>query len=227
MTKELLILANLTFILIQVIMFIILLKRYIEELKSMRSLTNEEIKKTIKKYKEANQFLNNELEFSFKLIKENINDTAFVLNEINRCSNIVDDFSEKKHIKKLDLEIINLKTLIYDLKQLLYKLNIKIDCDIDNDYYINGDYNSLKEAFILIIKHYYKNNISIKVKKYGKFCNIEFISRNTNDEIENDIVIDYITGIISEHKGIIKIKNKENLKILIIIMPIEKSPKTF
>lgn len=222
MTKELLMLANITFILIQVLMFIILLKRYIDEIKNMRSLTEEEIKKIIKKNKDSISFLNKELNFSFKLIKENINDELFIANELERCSSIVEEFSGTKNIKKLNLELINLKTLIYDLKQLLYKLNIRIDCDIGEDYYITGDYKLLKEAFILIIKYYYKNNINIKIKKYGKFYNIEFISNYPNKEIETDIVIDYISEIISKHKGVIKIKDKDTLKIIIIILPLEK-----
>lgn len=222
MTKEIIILLNITFILIQLLMFVYLLKRYIEEIKNMRKLTEEEIKKIIHKNKESLTFLNNELNFSYKLIKENINNSDFILKELDRCSNILSDFTGRKIIKKLNFKLINLKTLIYDLKQLLYKLNIRIDCDIDGDYYINGDYNLLKEAFILIIKYYYKNNINIKIKKYGKFYNIEFISNYPNQEIENDIVIDYITEIISKHKGIIKIKEKESLRITIIIFPLEK-----
>ena len=49
MTKNILILSNITFILIQVIMFILLLKRYIEEIKNMRKLTEDEIKNIIRK----------------------------------------------------------------------------------------------------------------------------------------------------------------------------------
>ena len=222
MTKELLILANLSFILIQVIMFIHLLKRYVEEIKNMRSFTEKEIKKILKKNKDSISFLNKELNFSFNLIKSNMSDTTFVKKEIERCSSIINQFAGRKTVNKLNLEQINLKELFYELKQLLYKLNIRIDCDIENDNYINGDYKLLKEAFILIIKYYYKNDISIKVKKYGKFYNIEFVSNYINKEIENDIVIDYISDIISKHKGIIKIKDKDSLKIVIIILPIEK-----
>ena len=222
MTKNILILSNITFILIQVIMFILLLKRYIEEIKNMRKLTEDEIKNIIRKNKDLNNFLYKELNFSLKLIEENIPDQNFIINELEHCKNILDNFSNIKRIKKLNLELINLKTLIYDIKQILYKINIRIDCDIENNYYISGDYNLLKEVFLLIVKYYYKNNINIKVKKYGKFYNIEFLSNYPNKEIENDIVIDYITEIISKHKGIIKIKEKDTLKIVIIILPLEK-----
>ena len=212
MTKNILILSNITFLLIQVIMFILLLKRYIEEIKNMRKLTEDEIKNIIRKNKDLNNFLYKELNFSLKLIEENISDQNFIIKELEHCKNILDNFSNIKRIK----------TLIYDIKQILYKINIRIDCDIENNYYISGDYNLLKEVFLLIVKYYYKNNINIKVKKYGKFYNIEFLSNYPNKEIENDIVIDYITEIISKHKGIIKIKEKDTLKIVIIILPLEK-----
>ena len=74
MTKNILILSNITFILIQVIMFILLLKRYIEEIKNMRKLTEDEIKNIIRKNKDLNNFLYKELNFSLKLIEENISD---------------------------------------------------------------------------------------------------------------------------------------------------------
>ncbi len=222
MTKTIFILANITFILIQVTMFIILLKRYIEEIQKLRKHTEEEIKKIYHKNKETNKFLTNELNYSFKLIEDNLYNQNIILNEINRCQNILEDLSGKKIIRKFNYELINLRTLIYDLKELLYKMNIRIDCDIESDFYIKGDYNLLKEAFTLIIKYYYKNNINITVKKYGNFYNIEFISKNYNKEIENDFVIDYITEIISKHKGFIKIKDKDLLKIVIVIIPLEK-----
>lgn len=226
MTKGMIILVNITFIFIQSIMFIILLKRYIEEIKSMEKLTSEEIKKIIKKHKDSLHFLYKELDYSFLLIRENIEDKEFIIKEMDRCANILEDILNKKHIRKISLELINLKALLYDVKKTLYQINTRIDFEVENDYYIKGDYNLLKESFILIIKYYFKNNINIKVKKYGKFYNIEFISNYSNKEIEYDIVIDYISDIIGKHKGIIKIIDKELLKIKIII-PLEKKSKDF
>ena len=110
MTKNILILSNITFILIQVIMFILLLKRYIEEIKNMRKLTEDEIKNIIRKNKDLNNFLYKELNFSLKLIEENISDQNFIINELEHCKNILDNFSNIKRIKKLNLELINLKT---------------------------------------------------------------------------------------------------------------------
>lgn len=227
MSKQLILLANLTFIMIQIILFIIFLKRYINEMRKLKEISEQKKLKISNSQNDIINFLYGEIKFSYKLIKANINNKLIILNEIEHCINLLEEILGKKKAKELELRPINLKKLIYELKEEMYKLHIILNCDIDNDYFIIGDYELLKKAFTLIIKYYYKDVITIKIKKYGNFFTIEFISKNTNQNIESNIVIDYINEIISKHKGIIKIKEQEELKIIIIIFPLKKSPKTF
>lgn len=223
MTKELLVLLNITLFLLQLILFILLLNRYIKELNKVRDSLKEEIIKTNSKYNDNIKFLNNELKYSFNIIeKELFDNQKYIKKELTRCSNLIDNLSGNKIIKKIIYQTVNLKEIFEELEVILQKINIKINLDIDSNYFIKGDYYLLKEVFLMIIKYYYKNNISINVKKYNKYINIEFSSSCIFNEHTPDIVIEYITEIISKHKGLIKIQDKESLRISIVILPLEK-----
>lgn len=223
MTKELVVLLNITLFLIQLILFILLLNRYIKELNRVRDTLKKEITIMSNTYNDNITFLSNELKYSFNLIeKELLDNQKIIKKELNRCKNIIDNFRGKNIIKKMIFQTINLKEIFLDLKDTLIKINMNINLDITNDYYIKGDYTLLKEAFLIILKYYYKNNININIKKYGKYINVEFISNCISQSITTDTVINYITEIISKHKGVIKIQDKDNLRISIVILPIEK-----
>ena len=228
MTKELFVLLNITFILLQLILFFVLLNRYIKELNKVRESIKEEIININNKYKDNLTFIRKELKYTFNQIENKLlHDQNNIKNDLIRCNKMVDDLLDNKLVNKIIYQPVNLKKLLEEIKNNLYKNNIIIDLDIEDEYCINGDYNLLMEAFTLIIKYYYKNNINIKVKKYGKYYNVEFISSCTSCEIECDTVIDYISKIISSHKGLIRIKNKDTLKITIVILPMKKRQKTF
>lgn len=223
MTKELFVLLNITLVLLQLILFFVLLNRYIKELNKVRDNLQKEITNLNYKYKDNLIFLTKELKCSFNIIENKLlSDQNNIKKELIRCNNLVDEFLGKKIINKIVFEPVNLKSLLEEIKINLSKNNMKINIDIEDDYNINGDYHLLKEGFTLILKYYYKNNVTIKVKKYGKYFNIEFISRCKSLELECDAVIKYITEIISSHKGIIRIKDKDVLRIVIIILPLEK-----
>lgn len=229
MEKEIIILVNIVFIIIQLVLFIILMKRYMYELRKLKNEYNNKINNIDLKYKDSVDFLSKELKDSYNTINEYLQNTNeldsyanLIKKEINRCRNLIEDFSGKRILKRIIYEPIDLKKLINEVKMVLCKQNIKIDYEIEDNYYIVGDYDLLKEAFILIIKYYFQSNISITVKKYGKFYNIEFSSNYSTKEIQSDIVIDYISEIISKHKGLIKIKDKDFLRIIIVILPLEK-----
>ena len=223
MAKELLVLLNIILFLIQLVLFIALLNRYIKELNKVRDSLKDEITMLNKKYNENISFLNKELKYSFNLIENDLleNQTA-IKNELIRCNNLVNNFSGNKIIKKTIYQIVNLKEIFEEISITLSKINMKVTLSIDNDYYIKGDYSLLREAFILILKYYYKNNININIKRYGKYLNIEFISSCISRELSPDVVIEYITEIISKHKGVIKIQDKDTLRISIVILPLEK-----
>ena len=77
--------------------------------------------------------------------------------EIDRCLNIMTDFMQFSKIK-LDKELVDINLLlddVYDSFKILNKLkNIELNYVENNDeVYINGDYNRLKQVLINLLKN--------------------------------------------------------------------------
>ena len=77
--------------------------------------------------------------------------------EIERSLSIVDDFADYTRIK-VNLDIMDINMLLEDtlksIKSLLLKKNIKLISNIkDDEIYINGDYNRLKQVLVNVIKN--------------------------------------------------------------------------
>mgnify|MGYP003304237271 CR=1 FL=1 len=176
MTKGMIILINITFIFIQSIMFIILLKRYIEEIKSMEKLTSEEIKKIIKKHKESLHFLYKELDYSFLLIRENIEDKEFkfiVDGIINRESERVDFKQDNKIINLRDGKSSILPNLIVDNNDIEASHSAYIGTfDEDKKFYMMSRGLSEKECDDLLIKAFLLSDMKLSEKERDIYCSI-------------------------------------------------------
>jgi len=82
---------------------------------------------------------------------------GIIKEEINRSLSIVDDFSDYTKIK-IKPDIMDINLLLEDtsknIKSLLIKKNVKLKLNIKEDEtYINGDYNKLKQVFVNMIKN--------------------------------------------------------------------------
>ena len=103
--------------------------------------------------------------------------------EIDRTLILLKDFKDVANIN-LDTNIVDVPLLLEDIKDevsLSFNKNIKfIYSDNDDEIYINGDYNRLKQVIINLIKNSKeaiknKGTVKLDLKKSGKKCVISII----------------------------------------------------
>ena len=158
-------------------------------------------------------------------------------NEINTSLEILDNYLEFNKIG-INKEEMDLNILLIDIKKSMKdylknkNVNLKIKM-IDDDIYLEGDYNKLRQVFYNIIKNsveaHSKNiNISYKVM-YGKIditisndgdkiYDISKIGNNYSSKVlGNGIGTTLSKKIISLHNGKIKYVNNVNRGVSVII----------
>ena len=189
-----------------------------------------EIRNSISVAKGYLEMLNEENVFKYK---KNIQ------NEINDCLNILNDYLEYNQICLIK-EDIDLNMLLMDIKDELkdYLNNKKIYlhiATIDDEIYLNADYNKLKQVFKNIIKNSIESkskNIYINYRiMFGK---ITICIKNDGYKMDNDALINignYYTNkesgngigttiakkIINMHHGKIKYRNNSRKGVSIFI----------
>lgn len=165
--------------------------------------------------------------------------------EMNRALTIMNDFL---NIRKIDVnkEIMDLTLLIDDVKVTMgnvLKNNIEMDVIITNDeIYIDGDYDKLKQVLINLIKNSYEANatkIELKIKKatnkielvisdngkgisesdLNKIGSIYFTTKETG----NGLGVNLSKEILKKHNATIKYESKLGYGTSVkIIFPIFK-----
>lgn len=108
-----------------------------------------------------------------------------IKNELNRTLIIMDDFMNYTKIK-VKLDIIDINMLLSEVLEsfsLIFKINnvVLINKVTDDEIYINGDYDRLKQVFINLIK----NGIESFDGKNGK---LEIKSKENNKEVIISII---------------------------------------
>lgn len=158
-----------------------------------------------------------------------------IKNEIKRTLSIINDYSAHK----LNYDYFNLKTLFYDVGNIIQHPDCKIIIMGDNKSYINADYNKLKQVFVNILKNAYEAKEKDKI-----VIVIDFILKNNNYEIsitdngigmtkrelkkiyENyyttksygtGLGIPFIKEIVELHGGTIKYFSKKNIGTKVVI----------
>lgn len=117
-----------------------------------------------------------------------------IKNEIERSLSIIDDFSDYTKIK-INPDIMDVNMLLEDvsknIKSLLFKKNIKLKLNIGNDeIYINGDYNKLKQVLVNIIKNSveainHKNGL-IEITERESANNIKIMIKDNGGGMDNE-----------------------------------------
>ena len=161
----------------------------------------------------------NNLEKYKSIIKEEVNTSIEILNnylEYNKLSLIKEEFD-------INIFLLDIKKNMFDyLKKNGVYLKISF---LDDDIYINADYNKLKQVFHNIIKNSVEsgshninisyqiigNVIKIIIDNDGKKCeNVNLIGDNFSDKVfGNGIGINLSKKIVMLHKGKMKYFNNK------------------
>jgi len=171
-----------------------------------------------------------------------------IKSEINRTLTILNDFMEFSKIK-LNLEIMDIELLLSEVLEtfanLLNEKSIKLIYDVkDDEIFINGDYNRLKQVLINIIKNsiealegienskisvdynIYNNNLIISIMDNGVGMNDEIKSKifdafYTTKKCGTGLGVSLSKEIIEGHNGQIEYISSENKGTLVkITLPV-------
>ena len=156
--------------------------------------------------------------------------------EIKRSIKIINDYSSLGRIDKLEKEPMDLslifEDIIYILSPLTKRSNGLINYEnIEDELYINGDYDRLKQVFINLIKNSIESKdkdyiiINVRIKKLKKSYKISITDNGEgmNSDVLNHledvfystkqngtgIGLAYVKKILELHKGRITFKSKE------------------
>lgn len=162
-----------------------------------------------------------------------------IKNQVDDSLNILNDYLEYNRIS-LNKEELDLNLLLIDirsnLKDYLKSNNVHLHLNlIDDEIYLQGDYNKLKQVFYNIIKNSIESKSSnIEIMYRIMFGKVTICIKNdgykmdndaiykignyyTNKEIGNGIGTSLIKKIISLHNGKIKYRNNKNKGISVYI----------
>ena len=171
-------------------------------------------------------------------------------NEIKRSLTIINDFSSLGKIKNIEVEEIDICYLLDEIKDILEPLFKKNKAKIeipDDEIYVEGDYNRLKQVFINLFKNSLESKrkedlvVNVKIKEDKNDCIISMkdngkgMSKETLEKIYNDffttketgtgIGIPYIKEIIELHHGTLTYKSRENKGTTVLITLPKKQEK--
>lgn len=165
--------------------------------------------------------------------------------EVNRSINIIQDglniSKDKLNYEILDInllleDITNTLELLFKKKRIKYKINY-----LDNDTFILGDYEKLKQVIINIIKnsmeskdknleidisiYIYKEDVCIAIKDNGiGIDDINKIGKNFSNKISGSGIGTFFSkSIIEKHQGELIYESEKNLGTIVkILLPIFK-----
>ena len=173
--------------------------------------------------------------------------------EIDRSLNIINDYKQNKFIN-LILEEFDLTYLLEEVQKTLNSLfqehHSKIFFEEEQEYYIIGDYDKLKQVFINLLKNAYeaksKDNLLVVIKmiSYPTYYQIWIIDNGigmdneelrsikkeyyTTKEYGTGLGTSYCDEIIRKHGGNLFYQSRKEIGTRVIItLPKKKSPKTF
>ena len=157
-------------------------------------------------------------------------------NEIKRSLTIINDFSSLGKIKNIEVEEIDICYLLEEIKDILEPLFKKNKAKIeipDDEIYVEGDYNRLKQVFINLFKNSLESKrkedlvVNVKIKEDNNNCIISMKDNGNgmSKETGTGIGIPYIKEIIELHHGTLTYKSRENRGTTVLITLPKKQEK--
>lgn len=173
--------------------------------------------------------------------------------EITRSLNIINDYNQNQFINVI-LEEFDLTYLLEEVQKTLYSLFWEHHCKIffeeEQEYYLVGDYEKLKQVFINLLKNAYEARskddllVVIKMIPYPTYYQIWIVDNGigmnevelkqikkeyyTTKEYGTGLGTSYCDEIIRKHGGDLFYQSRKEIGTRVIItLPKKKSPRTF
>lgn len=169
-----------------------------------------------------------------------------MISEIDRLNTFVERFLQYANFGKIEDKEISITKLYLELKELLklivtpYKdINVTFNCQIEDEKFIKGDINNLKQAFLNIFSNcideisnidynkeilfeafYEENWVVFKIKDNGHGIKEDLIEKVfepffTTKESGTGLGLTITNKIIKEHDGILEIENDNGATFII------------
>lgn len=169
-----------------------------------------------------------------------------MISEIDRLNTFVERFLQYANFGKIEDQKISVTKLYLELKELLkllvspYKdINVAFNCKIEDEKFIKGDINNLKQAFLNIFSNaieeisdidynkeiffeafYEENWVVFKIKDSGYGIKEDLIEKVfepffTTKETGTGLGLTITNKIIKEHGGILEIENQNGATFII------------
>lgn len=215
---------------------------------SMVIFMDRQIQKFVHEVKNPLNICNGYLEMAFEENSSSKKYLSIIRKEILRAIQLLDDYS-KKQFDSLNYEEFDLVYLLEDVEEV-FTPSFVLFFKEEEELYMEGDYQRLKQAFLNILKNAYEARskerllVVVRIVKYFHYYQVWIMDNGcgmddeelkkikneyyTTKEEGTGLGVSYSNDVILSHRGDLFYQSRKDVGTRVIVtLPKEKSPKTF